>query len=252
MSTVLPVTLCLLAWWVGTGLVLLLNKTPDDISGRKLLVSVLVAVLAFVVILQGRDTATFSSACLAFASAIVIWGWLEYLHYSGRLVGPGVNACPPDLSTWHRFRRALHAMFYHELAMAVCGLVLLFVCWGATNKTALYTYGVLWLMRVSAELNVFFGVAFLPEDWLPSKLRYLMSYRKVQRISWFFPVSVFVAILFCVALFAQVPSNANDVFTHTSNLLVATLLLLAIIEHILLVLPIKGTSLWSWAHGSAA
>jgi len=107
-------------------------------------------------------------------------------------------------------------------------------------------------MRLSAELNVFFGVAYLPEQWLPKRLQYLMTYRGDRRASVFFPISIVISMTVCVWLFGQVPDSTNDAFGHSSIMLVGSLLVLAIVEHWVLVLPIKWFSLWSWAQRRAA
>ena len=246
-----PVAACLFLWWLGTGIVLRLDSLPErtyrcSVSG---LTALAVVVLANLILLR-HDTSV-SSAYVGFVSALVLWGWLEFMHYSGFLLGPSLQRCPPNVSTRRRFVCALQAMLYHELALALMGAVLLLLMWQSPNKTALYTYLVLWIMRISAELNVFLGVAYLPEEWLPRRLQYLMSYRSGKRLNLLFPVSVGVASVVCVWIFSSLPVRADDAFGHTTLVLTGTLLFLAILEHWLLVVPSKTVSLWSWAHSRA-
>jgi putative photosynthetic complex assembly protein 2 len=246
-SLVLPVGVCLLFWWLGTGIVLRLFSLPERTHRFSVVGLSFLAALSLAGIYLLKDTQTALAAYLSFAAALVIWGWLELLHYTGVLVGPGTRHCPHGLSNIRRFFSALYAMLYHELAVAITGICLIVLTWGSANSTALYAYLVLWVMRVSAELNVFLGVAYLPEEWLPPKLRYLMSYRKTRRANALFPVSVLSASIVCIWMFAHLPAKSVDAFAHTSITLTGTLLLLAILEHWLLVLPSRSGSLWSWA-----
>ena len=247
----LPVAVCLFLWWLGTGIVLRLDSRPAVTYHRTMIIFTAVALVSIATLVVLRTQTTVLSAYLAFLATIVIWGWLEFLHYSGYLVGPRTSKCPQGVSHRLRFMYALHAMLYHEIALAAGAVSLWFLTMGSANKTAFYTYLVLWLMRISAELNVFFGVAYLPEEWLPKRLQYLMSYRRIRRFNAFFPVAVTLATLVCVSVFVQSPSALVDAHQHTANLLIGTLLFLAIVEHWLLVLPVKSASLWLWAHGKA-
>lgn len=247
-----PVGVCLLLWWLGTGIVLRLDSLPERTYRLSVVAFTLLVVVVVVGLFTLRNSTTVTSAYLTFTAAIVLWGWLEFLHYSGILLGPGLKRCPDDAPTSKRFMGAVHAMLYHEIAVLLVGIGLMCLLWNSPNKTALYTYLVLWIMRISAELNVFFGVAYLPEEWLPGKLQYLMSYRKTRKLNAFFPVSIIAATAVCLWLFLQLPAKSVDAFGHTSTALTGTLLLLAIVEHWLLVVPTKCVSLWSWAQSRPA
>ncbi len=249
MSSILPVFFCVFAWWLGTGLVLRLDQSPDRIVNRNRLLFTLLAASVVCVLLAFRQTTSVWSAYVGFVGAIILWGWLEYLYYSGCLIGPRVTECPPNLTMSKRFCYAFQAMFYRELSVAIIGISLLLLSWGSPNNVAFHTYLVLWVMRVSAELNVFFGVGYLPVEWLPERLKYLMSYRSSRRTSPLLPMSLALACFVCFAIFLQLPPS-TEAFGHTAGLLVSTLLCLAIVEHILLALPNNGSALWSWALSS--
>ncbi len=240
----LPIGFCVLLWWAGTGVVLWLNTQQH--SGRTVLVTSLCALLSVVVIALLSNSNTLWAVYLSFIATLVVWGWSEVMHYSGVLAGPGVEPCKPGLSTPRRFVVACHAVLYHEVLMVSIAALIWVLCTGGVNQTAFYTYLVLWLMRVSAELNVFLGVANLPEEWLPNKVRYLMSFRSVKPVNAFFPFSVAVASAVCIWLFMSLENAITNPVAATSQTLVATLLLLAIIEHWMLVIPMKGTALWAW------
>ncbi len=252
MEYIAPIFFCVLLWWLGTGVVLRLDRLPQSAYRSSVWVYGLLVFFVLLALMWLRTQTTQWSSYAAFSSALIIWGWMELLHYSGVVMGPRTDRCPAGVSTRQRFWYALQAMLFHEVAIAAGALVLFIMVVDSPNKVALYTYLVLWLMRISAELNVFFGVAYLPEQWLPKRLQYLMSYRGKQRISAFFLLSVLLATSMCVWLFGRMPDVESDVFGHTSLMLVGCLLVLAIIEHWVLVLPIKWFSLWSWAQRRAA
>ena len=53
----------------------------------------------------------------------------------------------------------------------------MYVAVGAgTNRYGLWTFLVLWIMRQSAKLNLFFGVPNLGEQYLPAHLQEALSY----------------------------------------------------------------------------
>ena len=126
-------------------------------------------------------------------------------------------------------------------------MAILVVTWDAPNQVGTGTYLVLWIMRTSAKLNLFFGVRNLNEAFLPAHLAYLESFFRRRPMNAFFPFSVSVASCFLLMLvnFASSPvANSVQVVGAT---LVGTLLALAIVEHLMLVLPLNTTALWRWA-----
>jgi putative photosynthetic complex assembly protein 2 len=138
-------------------------------------------------------------------------------------------------------------VLWHELAILVVGVAILVVTWDAPNQVGTGAYLVLWVMRTSAKLNLFFGVRNLSEAFLPAHLAYLESFFRRRPMNAFFPFSVVAAsvVLLMLVNFASSPlTNPAQVVGAT---LVATLLGLAIVEHLMLVLPLDTTALWRWA-----
>jgi putative photosynthetic complex assembly protein 2 len=102
-------------------------------------------------------------------------------------------------------------------------------------------------MRTSAKLNLFFGVRNLSEEFLPVHLAYLESFFRRRRINAFF----FFAVAGASACLGLLVLGAKDAMSTAPQAvgyaLVATMLALAILEHLLLVLPLDTTALWRWA-----
>ena len=114
------------------------------------------------------------------------------------------------------------------------------------NPTAFYTVTVLWLMRWSAKLNLFFGGRAFNERWLPDHLNYLVSYLRTDRLSIFLPLST-AAGFFLTYLIFKNAILVPDLTQQLSFYLVGSLMLLASIEHLFLMFPVNEAALWRWA-----
>lgn len=62
------------------------------------------------------------------------------------------------------------------MALLVLGIAVLLPSLGSPNQVAAQTWLVLWVMRLSAKLNIFLGVKNFYEPFLPASLHYLLSY----------------------------------------------------------------------------
>ena len=102
-------------------------------------------------------------------------------------------------------------------------------------------------MRTSAKLNLFLGVRNLSEEFLPPQLNYLQSFFRRRPMNPLLPLSVLgaSAVLLLMILAAADPAATKAQVVGLT--LVGTMLAMAIVEHLLLVLPIPSTALWRWA-----
>lgn len=241
---VVPFLYCLLLWWFGTGLVLYLDGLSERTYRTSMLLAAVAAMAAFVILLWFASSTTPAAAFIGFTCAIVIWGALELAHYTGYLVGPRTEKCPAGAATLERLSLAAKSMLFHEIAMVVTAGILVVSAWGQPNQVGVGSFLILWLMRLSAEFNLFLGVANVSEHWLPDRLRYLMSYRGRKKMNLLLPVSVTLATVVAVLMFQRA---TGDAFAVTGYVLMATLLMLAVIEHWLMVIPIDAEAIWSWA-----
>ena len=247
-SLLWPALYVLLMWWGLTGIVLYLDGLPRRTYTRTLAAAGMLLVLAFAGVLETRAADEVAAVYCAFTCALFIWGFLELSYLTGWITGPRSEPCPQGLGTWQRFRLALQTSLYHELLVVFTGLLLWWLTAGYPNTAAFYGFAVLWLMRWSAKLNAFFGVRNLNENWLPDHLRYLSTYMQRRAMNPFFPVSVAAAIVVAVYLAGQVALPADG--PAVAQVLVLTLLVLAIIEHALLVLPFDASTPWRWGFRS--
>lgn len=242
-----PLLYALGLWWFSTGVVLYLDNLPRRTFRWTMLGAVAVMTLATFGLAVTSMSESVPAAYLSFTFGVVIWGVLEMTYFTGMLIGPRKHACPPDCKGWSRFGLAVLTSLYHELTIVATAVFLILMTWGEPNQVGTWSFIVLWLMRWSAKLNLFFGVPNLNEEWLPEHLRYLRSYMPKRGMNLLFPLSITVSTVIAVLLVldALAPESAG---VHAVRLiLAATLLALGILEHWFLVLPLPDEALWAWA-----
>jgi putative photosynthetic complex assembly protein 2 len=244
---VLAAVFALFVWWLSTGLVLYLDRLPKR-TFRWSLLGAGVLLCGALFVLRGQSAGvSVANAYLAFICAVVIWGWLEMSYFMGLVTGPHKDPCPVGYSNWQRFSLAVQTSLYHELAVIGMAAFIVWLTWGEPNQVGTWTFLVLWWMRWSAKLNLFFGVPNLNEDWLPEHLRLLTSFIKKKPINLLFPISVTVGTVIAALLMERALSPGVEPFVAASLTLIATLLALGILEHWFLVLPLADAALWKWA-----
>jgi putative photosynthetic complex assembly protein 2 len=240
-------------WWFSTGLVLLLDRLPHGALRWGHWVSSLLALTAFGALAHSARELTVANAYCAFTCALLVWGWHELSFLSGWVTGPRKTALPAGTRGWPRFVESVRAILWHELAIVAVGAAIVSVTWGEPNQVGTDTFLVLWVMRTSAKLNLYFGVRNLSEEFLPPHLAYLQSFFRRRTMNALLPFSVLGAGLVLAAMVMQAADPATAPAVAVGSALVGTMLAMAILEHLLLVLPIPSTALWRWAlRGGAA
>jgi putative photosynthetic complex assembly protein 2 len=249
MQILTPILVAVGLWWLFT--VALLYRTGRPVGTYRATMiglSVLAGVAVYGAI-DSLDRVTVIGAYEGFVSALVIWAWHEASYFLGFLTGPRPEACPPDVSTSKRFGYGVKASLYHELAVALTGLLLWLPAIGAGNRVVAATFSVLWLMRWSAKLNIFLGVRNLHREFWPERMRYLASFASEGRRSPMMAVSLIAGLGTGAWLLSQGITEASSRFDVTAAVLVSTLLALACIEHLFLVLRVPDE--WLWKLGTA-
>lgn len=244
LSLALAVLYALFLWWFSTGVILFLDRLPARTYRFSLLGATVLGGTALVVAAGVTDRADILGAYLGFTSGVLIWGWIEMTYFMNAITGPRKTACPKGVRSRRRFWLAVQTSLYHELAVVAVGLLLFALSWGRVNQLAAWTFAVLWWMRWSAKLNLFFGVPNLNEDWLPAHLRFLTSYLAKRSMNLLFPVSVTVATVVMTLLIEHALDYPSGSFSAHAAVLAASLLGLAILEHWFLVLPVADAALW--------
>jgi putative photosynthetic complex assembly protein 2 len=232
-------------WWFSTGIILMLCSLPRRTFAWSLLggTAVLAASL-YGLVASARET-TASATYIAFLSAIGVWGWLEMGFLMGYVTGPRTAPCPPDAHGWRRFGLAVTTLLYREFAIIVVGLLVAILTSGQPNQIGALTFLILLVMRLSAELNLFLGVPYLPDAFLPEGLAYLNSYFRTRRFNLLFPVSIVGSSLTALLLARRALGAEGPEAVGFALLFV--LLALAILEHFFMMMPLPDAALWRWA-----
>ena len=244
-SHTLAALFVLAVWWLSTAAVLRLVWMGR--SRVRFGAMSLIAVAGLVVTWKSAQLATVASAYAAFAAALVVWAWHELAFLLGMVTGSRKSACPPGATGWRRFVLATNVVLHHEVALAVTMLGMAALTWGQPNQVGTSAFLVLWIMRLSAKLNLFLGVRNFTETFVPQHLRYMLSYFRRARLNPLMPVSLVVGTAVAVRLGQDALAANITPFVVAGRSLVAALLGLAVVEHVFLALPLPDAILWSWA-----
>ncbi len=251
-SVFLAILYTVFVWWFSTGIILYLNGLPRQsfkwtMSGATV---ILVAAL-YALQLTSPFPEVWAGYC-AFTCAVLVWAWQEIGFLLGFVTGTRKTDCPNDAHGWRKFGLAAETILYHELALIVLGAMVWLMTKDGVNAIGFWTYLVLWAMRQSAKLNVYFGVRNLNEEFLPHHLKYLQTYFRRRPMNAFLPVSVLVSLVVVVPIWQSAVIAPTGGFEAIGMALVATLLSLAILEHLFLVIPLPFEALWRWGLRSRA
>lgn len=244
-----PALFALVLWWLSTGAVLAINSLSSWTYRWSLVLIAALAGLSLWGIVELSELRTPAAAYLSFIYALVLWGWHEMSFLMGFITGPVKRPCPEDAVGFRRFVLATGAVIYHEVALALTLVVLWTFTAASANRVALLTYVVLWIMRLSAKFNLYLGVRNVTEEFIPERMRYLGSYFGRRDRNPLMVASVLGGSGVLVWLGSVAIAARADRFEATATMLVATLLALALLEHLFLAFPVRDAVLWRWALG---
>jgi putative photosynthetic complex assembly protein 2 len=241
----LPVLYVLFAWWFLTGAVLFVVGLPRTTVRWTMGAATAVGIAGLAVLWQTAGDTSPAAAYAAFLAALLVWGWHEMSFLTGVVTGPRTTEAPRVAGRRAGFWPAFETLLYHELAILVTAIGLFAMLWGAENETGLWAFVILWIMRISAKLNVYLGVPNLTEEFLPPHLTYLKTYFCRRSMNLLFPISVTLSTVGTFMLIGEA-GTAASLFDKTAFTFLATLMALALIEHWFLVVPLPSAALWSW------
>lgn len=244
---VFAVVFSLLAWWAGTGAILVLDGLPRSTFRYSLAGTTLLAGVGLYGLWWSSHVPSTTAAYIGFSAALLVWAWHELTFLLGIVAGPRREPCPEGARGFRRFAYATAAILHHEVALALTMVAVVLLTLGGPNQVGTWTFGVLWAMRLSAKLNVFLGVRQVTTEFIPAHLKYLISYFRTARWNPLMPVSLVVASALVVSMVADARAVEATAFVVVSRTLVATLLGLAVLEHLFLALPVPDALLWRWA-----
>jgi putative photosynthetic complex assembly protein 2 len=242
-----PLFFTLFVWWFSTGVILYLNGLSRWTFRWTMASTTLFLVIALFGLYSTKSDTSIAGAYLAFTSSVLVWAWQEVAFLLGYVTGPNRVACPAGATGTRRFSLAVQTVLHHELALIALAVAVLVLTWEGENLTGLWTFFTLWLMRQSAKLNIFLGARNLSESFLPAHLRYLQTYFTRRRMNPLFPFSVIISTALAALLWQTALESRASEFHSVSYTLVATLMSLAVVEHLFMMLPFPPETLWRWA-----
>ncbi len=243
----LPALYTMFVWWFSTGAILFLDRLPPQTFRWSMLgATALLAVSMHGLAISSAMTDV-TGAYLAFTCALMVWGWQEMAFLMGFVTGPRKRACKAGCRGWSHFRHAIAAILYHELAILVAAAMVVALTWNQPNQVGTWTFLVLWGMRQSAKLNLYFGVPNLNAELLPPHLQFLRAYLNKRPMNLLFPVSIVVSTVIAALVIEAAVAAEASAFDAAGLTLIATILVLGILEHWFLVLPLPVNALWSWS-----
>jgi putative photosynthetic complex assembly protein 2 len=240
-----PVLITLFIWWSSTGVIIYLANLPPPTFIWTVAGATIMLIASLFGLALTRDDTSVMGAYLAFVCGLCAWAWQDVSYYTGVVTGVRKEICPPDCTGLKHFWHAIETNLWHELAIIGVGVLILAVTWEAPNPYGWASYVVLWVMQQSAKLNVFLGARNMNENLLPPHLFYLKSFFNKKPMNGFFPFSVTFATLATAFLIWRV-MQATTAFEVVGTLCVVTMMVVAVIEHWLLMLPIPFGKLWEW------
>lgn len=247
----LAVFYALFVWWFSTGLVLLLVLRRGAIRLSLIGAAALYPLSLLCLAWSSKPVASVGTAYLGFTAAVVLWGTIEVSFLTGVVTGPRPLPCPPSARGLARLGFAVRAILWHELVLAATGAAVLALTWSGRGHVGALTFLVLWAMRISAKLNLFLGVPVLNDEAMPDPIAHLRSYFCRAPASGFFPVAFVAASIAAVSLIAWALDAGASRATVVGDVLVASLLALALLEHVFMIVPLPIERLWRWSANAA-
>lgn len=237
---ILAVCFALFVWWFSTGAIFwAVNKGA---ARAECVITAPLAALAIYALHRAAWMPDATGAYIGFGAAIVAWGWIELTFLTGTVTGPNERPCPPGARGPAHFLLAWGTLAYHELALLVGAIAVGIATWGAPEQTGHWTFLILFFARISAKLNVYLGVPNLSHELMPSHFAHMKTYFSTRRMNWLFPVSI---TLLTMAIYCWI-DRALMAEDATGFVLLSTLTILALVEHWLMVLPVRDAALWQW------
>lgn len=244
---ILPVVATIATWFLATGLIAWIDNRERGTFPHSLMLAGIGGVAGLVAVFASMGSATLTGVYASFAGAILIWAWHEVGFLTGAVAGPRREGCDRSASTRGRFFAAASALAWHEIALALTALVLISLTWTAPNQIGAMIFLLLFVLRLSTKINIFFGVPNMSTEILPPHLDYLHSYFGPRRLGPLLIASIAACLALSVWLgFAALSAPSGSAEAAGASLLFA-LAALGTLEHLFLALPFRDGALWRWA-----
>lgn len=246
MDHALTIAYALCLWWFSTGLIFYLDQLPVRTFKWSMAGATGLLALSLYLIWHMRTDSSLFAVFASFTCGVIAWGWQEISLYTGFVTGPRKHRCAEGCSGLRHFGHAIGVNLWHEIAIIIVAVVIVWLSWGSDNQWGLLSYFLLWIMHLSARLNVFLGVRNVSEEFVPAHMEVLKGFLTRKPMNLLFPFSVTGGTIASVMLF-QNAFSAVEPAEAAGFLLLAALASLAVLEHWLLMLPLPVEKLFRWS-----
>lgn len=228
-----------LFWWVATGLIIAMQRSgPTRVLA--LIVATALAVFGF---WELRDSANDDSALgsrRSFFGGALLWGWVSVTFYGGYLTGFHTDSLGIAAPSWALVLPAIQATLLSDVAALLLVGAVALLLHGDRNKTGLWGLLIFWAVQQVAKLNVFFGVENPAGNFLPPHLAYLRQFFGPLVNSPFLAISIALLSVLTLVEGWRVRSAGTEC-KRQAGVLYATILALAVLEIIVLGIPLETT-----------
>jgi len=235
MLTFAAIAFVIVLWSVSTAVIFYLDSLPLSTFKYSMAAATLLLLACAVSIILLRKTHTDLAVAASFAAGLISWGWTEMALYMGYIIGPRKVRCADGCTGVHHFGHAVSANLWHELVVIAFAIAIYL----SGSQTALWAYGMLWLMHLSARLNVFLGVRNVSVEFVPDHMEVLKGFLRRKPMNALFPFS-------CLGLIALTAYLISLPQTFEVSM-AATLSAIGLLEHVFLMLPLPIEKLFAWS-----
>lgn len=236
-------------WWLGTGAVFLAAR--GSLRRRALAFAAMSGILG--ILLMCLPAASRASGVEGMVAGLLlgfgVWMWMELSFYTGFVTGPSTREPLPHSGLWVRFKHALAACLWHELAI-ITGAVAIWLLSPGENMWALVQFVTFWVLHEVARLNVLVGVPHPFRELLPEHLEHLQPYLEPRRAGGALYLTLAFLAVATLATGALALQGAVEARLGWSA--ISVLVGLGFIEHGVLLFPVPLARLWSWFGVDAA
>ena len=133
----------------------------------------------------------------SFIASLFIWGWVELTFLTGVVAGiPLLEkreiARDPERE---RFINGFRSIALNECFLISCLFLMAVLSVDKENNFGLTTFLILYVARVSAKLNLFFGVPYINLHFLTAPLKHIATFCRVAPVGFFFFTSTIMLCL---------------------------------------------------------
>ncbi len=229
----------LVFWWVATGLIIAMQRAGwTRVSA--LIVATMLAVYGFWELRASANDDSAVGARRSFIGGALLWGWVSVTFYGGFLTGFHVDARGVPAPAWELVLPAIQSTLLSDFAALLLMGAVALLLHGDRNRTGLWGLIVFWGVQQIAKLNVFFGVENPAGNFLPPHLAYLRQFFGPLKNSWLLPTSVVLLSIATAAVVWRL-RRAPTEGQRQAGVLYATILALAVLEIIVLGIPLETT-----------